>query len=108
MGAAPWVFFLFLPRGRALTDRKGSDPMTDFEDEQLSALATLTLIYPAGITLTEDRVDDIAVCESLIDSGHAVRVESDEIEGKAFQLSPVMVEAYRRNIAAAEGQAGRN
>ena len=30
--------------------------MTDFTDEQKETLATLTIAYPAGITLTDDRV----------------------------------------------------
>jgi hypothetical protein len=82
--------------------------MTDFDEEQLAALATLTLLYPAGITLSEDHAGDIEVCEGLVDSGHAVRVEGSELEGKGYQLSPVMAEAHRRNIAEAADEAGRN
>ena len=32
--------------------------MTEFSDEQEAVLATATLVFPAGFTLTEDRADD--------------------------------------------------
>ena len=82
--------------------------MTEFSDEQQAALATLTLAYPAGITLTEDRVDDIAVCDSLVATGHAVAVESDDFEGKGYQLSPEMAAAHHQVIADKADEAGMN
>jgi hypothetical protein len=82
--------------------------VTDFTDEQQAAINTLTVVYPRGITLTEDRVDDIAVCDSLVESGHAVRIESDDFEGTGYQLSPEMAVAHRQVIAERADQAGRN
>jgi hypothetical protein len=68
----------------------------------------VTLAYPAGITLTEDRVDAIAVCDSLVATGHAVAVESDDFEGKGYQLSPQMAAAHRQVITDRADQAGQN
>ena len=82
--------------------------MTDFTDEQREALATLTVAYPAGITLTEDRLDAIAVCEGLVESGHAVRVASKDFEGRGYQLSPEMAAAHRLLIADRADAATKN
>ena len=77
-------------------------------EEQQRALATLTIAYPAGISLTEDRVDEIEVCDGLVESGHAVRIESDDYDGKGYQLSPEMAEAHRRVIEQRADEAGQN
>jgi hypothetical protein len=82
--------------------------MTDFTDEQQTAIATLTVAYPAGITLTEDRVDDIAVCDGLVATGHALRVEGDDFEGRGYQLSTEMAAAHRQVIADRADEAGKN
>lgn len=74
--------------------------------EQQEALANLTVTYPAGVALTDDR--GIAVYESLVESGHAVRIESDDFEGRGYQLSSEMAEAHRQVIANGADQAGRN
>jgi hypothetical protein len=70
--------------------------MMNFSDEQQAAIATLTGALPGGITLTEDRVQEIKVCGELVESGHAMRVESDDFEGVGFQLSEELAEAHRR------------
>jgi hypothetical protein len=59
--------------------------MTDFTEEQQAALNTLTALYPGGLTLTDDRVHDIEGCDSLVPSGHAVRIDSDDFDGVGFQ-----------------------
>ena len=56
-----------LPWGRAHTNERQA--MTDFTEEQQAALATLTVEYPRGITLTDDRVHDIEVCDQLVSRG---------------------------------------
>jgi hypothetical protein len=38
----------------------------------------------------------VEVCESLVATGHAVRIEGDDFEGVGYQLSPEMAEAHRR------------
>jgi hypothetical protein len=82
--------------------------MTSFSDEQQAAIATLILEYPNGITLTDDRIRDIAVCDSLVDTGHAVRIESDDVDGVAYQLSPEMAEAHRRMVEQRASEAEQN
>jgi hypothetical protein len=81
--------------------------MTEFSEQQQAALATLTTVYPAGIALTEDRVDDIAVCDSLVAAGHAVAVESADFEGKGYQLSAEMAAAHAKITDRAD-RAGQN
>ena len=59
----------------------------------------------------EDRVDDIAVCDSLVELGHAARVEGDEFEGQGYRgyvLSEEMAEAHRLLIADGANQAWQN
>jgi hypothetical protein len=80
--------------------------VTEFTDEQLEAFARLTLAYPAGFAITEDRA--IPVYDSLVESGHAVRVESDDFEGKGYQLSAEMAAAHRQVITDRADQAGQN
>jgi hypothetical protein len=82
--------------------------MTEFTEEQLQALGTLTLYWPYGIALSEDRAGDIATCETLVESGHAVRVESDDFEGRGYVLSEEMAEAHRQLISDGAAQAGLN
>ena len=77
-------------------------------EEQQAALATLTIAYPAGISLTEDRVDEIEVCDGLVESGHAVRVESDDFDGNGYQLSPEIAQAHHRLIEQRADEAGQN
>jgi hypothetical protein len=38
------------------------------------------------------------VCDSLVESGHAVRIESDDFDGVGYQLSAEMAETHRRVI----------
>jgi len=54
--------------------------MTEFSDEQMAALATLTLLHPLGVQVDPD---DVETCESLAAGGHARRVEGDDFEGSA-------------------------
>jgi hypothetical protein len=82
--------------------------MTNFTDEQQEALARLTDVYPAGIAYTDDRVEAIKVFDSLVKSGHVVRIESDEIDGVAFQLSEEMAEAHRRLLEQRAREAANN
>ncbi len=79
--------------------------MTDLTDKEQEALATLTVVYPAGIVLTEDLVDAIAVCDELVESGHAVRIEGDDFEGRGYQLSPEMAAAHQQVISDRADQA---
>jgi fructose-specific phosphotransferase system component IIB len=77
-------------------------------DEQQEALARLTVAYPAGLAYTDDRVEAIKVYDGLVESGHAVKVESDDIDGVGYQLSPEMVEAHRGVIEQRADEAGQN
>ena len=58
--------------------------------------------------LTEDRIDAITVCEGLVATGHAVAVESDDFEGKGYQLSPEMAAAHRQVIDDRAAEAVQN
>jgi hypothetical protein len=93
------------PRGYPV--RRGKEPdVTNLDADQQEALANLSVAYPAGLMFTEDRGDAIAVYESLVESGHAVRVDLDE--GRGFQLSEQMAEAHRRVASNGVDQASQN
>ena len=81
--------------------------MTQFSDKQMAAMATLTLVYPAGISLAEDRTDDIATLDSLVESGHVVTI-SGHFDGDGYRLSPAMAEAHRQLISNGADQAAQN
>ena len=76
--------------------------------EHEKTLATLTIAYPGGVVIGEDRVEDIEVCEGLVESGHLVRVEWDGFDGQGYQLSAEMAEAHRRVIRDRADEAGQN
>jgi hypothetical protein len=57
------------------------------------ALNSIATAYPGGITLTDDRVKDIATCDSLVETGHVLKIVSDDIDGVGYQLSEEMAEA---------------
>jgi hypothetical protein len=71
-----------------------TETITDFTEDQKAALATLTAAYPAVVTIEDEH--DIGTCDSLVMSGHAVRVESDDFEGPGYRLSEAMAEVTRR------------
>ena len=71
-------------------------------------MASITLSYPNGIALTDDRVEDIQVCDSLVESGHAIRIDSDDIDGVGYQLSEEMAEALRRILEQMADEAANN
>jgi hypothetical protein len=72
----------------------------------LRALVTLTLAYRNAISLTEDRVHDVEVCDSLVRSGHAVRFASDD--GTGYALSERMAAAHRQLVEQRADEAGMN
>jgi hypothetical protein len=74
-------------------------------DEELAALSTLTVVYPSGAEFPEA---DVPVLESLVQSGHAVRVEGGDYSGRGYVLSPEMVEAHRQVIANGNDRASQN
>ena len=45
------------------------------------------------------------VCDQLVESGHAIRIESDDID---YQLSPEAAEAHRRVLEQRADEAGQN
>ncbi len=48
------------------------------------------------------------VCDQLVESGHAIRIESDDIDGVGYQLSPEAAEAHRRVLEQRADEAGQN
>jgi hypothetical protein len=78
-------------------------------DFTIAALVLLTLAYPVGLVYDPDYHGEACeVYEGLVESGHAIRIRSDDFEGVAYQLSPEMAEAHRRVIASRADQAGQN
>jgi hypothetical protein len=83
--------------------------MTDLTRDEREALVLLTLAYPAGLVYDPDHHGEACeVYEGLVESGHAIRIRSDDFEGVGYQLSEEMAAAHAKLITDRADAAGQN
>ena len=74
-------------------------------EEQLKVMATATVVYPARFTIEEERTDDRAVCDSLVERGDLERVE--DVEG-GYRASDEFAAAMGKLVDRRAEQAATN
>jgi hypothetical protein len=83
--------------------------MSNLTRDQQEAVALLSACYPAGLLYDPDQHGEaIDVMEELVESGHAVRIEGDDVPGVGYQLSEQMARAHLQLIRDRAEQAGQN
>jgi hypothetical protein len=84
-------------------------PATAPSDRGVGARFPVAMLRPAGLGITATRRHALEVYDSLVRSGHAVAVEDPSLpEGRSYQLSEQVAEAWRRVIEQRAEQAEQN
>lgn len=67
---------------------------TPLTEQELAALATAYELAPTGFALSPDRVEDIAVCDGLVERGSLAAFEVEE--GSGYRLSDELAAAFEQ------------